>query len=74
MKQMIILDKIVHSIMAISMLMLIGLLVLLYFVADYHNKRNLEFREVCEKSNGKTVFDGRQYQCIKFDKETHDNN
>lgn len=28
-------------------------------------KSNDEFRLVCEQSKGTTVWDGRQYQCIK---------
>lgn len=33
----------------------------LSFWAYYQNA--LDFKEACDKQNGKTVYDGRQYQC-----------
>ena len=29
-----------------------------------------EFEQTCTEAGGKTVFDGRQYQCIKSNKES----
>ena len=30
-----------------------------------HGKRHDEFKRVCDEAGGTTIFDGKQYQCLK---------
>lgn len=44
---------------------LLGFLVVViagFFCIQSYTKSN--FKEICDKSNGTTVWDGRQYQCL----------
>ncbi len=41
----------------------IVVLIVLAAVGFFHTKD--EFRRVCDEARGTTVFDGRQYQCVK---------
>jgi hypothetical protein len=50
-------EKIIYIVIWVATFLTIG------FVLNYYNRS--DFKEVCDKSGGVTVWDGRQYQCIR---------
>jgi hypothetical protein len=42
----------------------IGLVFLITLMSSVQSCTHSDFKEVCDKSGGTTIFDGRQYQCL----------
>jgi hypothetical protein len=46
-----------------AIVFLLTVILIVILIAAVFTER--EFKDVCDRANGTTVYDGRQYQCIK---------
>lgn len=58
-------DSFLKEFIAVSTVGVVALLCFFIFLVAVTNQNRIEFEKVCTESNGITVWDGRQLQCIK---------